>query len=291
MANIIIGFPNRVDADATFASVAFSNGSWLSSMPLVNLRDPQLAKVARSTDATTTSTKFDTDLGVLRNIKLAAIPFFNLSRVGLYRITASTVSDFASLEFDSGWKDAWETVYPFGSLPFHNPSWWDGKLSPEEAVNYKQPIVEVLETDVIARYWRVEFDDTANAQGYIQIPRLFLTSGYQPTINVGYGSNIGWATSTVARESLGGARFFDRRPTRRVLRVLFKKQDIDEMLVWNFDMQSILNLNQQVFIVFNSEDTSNLTRLSFLATIRRLTSLEWEVFERGSIAMEFEEVL
>lgn len=291
MANIIIGFPNRVDADAAFATVAFSGGSWQASLPLTNLRDGKLSTVARSTDAAEANTKFDVDLGVPRNIKLAGIPDHNLSRTGQYRIRGSQVSDFSTVEFDSGTVDAWRTIYPFGTLAFEDAAWWDGKLSEEDAVNYKQPIVEVLDNDVIARYWRFEFFDTTNADGYVEFPRVFLTSGFQPTINVAPGSTIGWETDTVKRTSLGGSRFFDNRAARRVLRVLFDKHDFDEMMTWNFDMQNILNLDQQVFIVFDSADTSNLARLSFLATIRKMTSLEWAVNTFASIPMEFEEVL
>jgi hypothetical protein len=50
-ANCVILGPNFLDA--TYYSVAFTSGigSWLSGLPLANLKDPLLSVVARSTNA------------------------------------------------------------------------------------------------------------------------------------------------------------------------------------------------------------------------------------------------
>lgn len=291
MANIIVGYPNRVDAEAQYATVAFSGGSWEADLPLTNLRDPQLQRVARSTDATTANTQFDVDLGVDRDVKLVAIPDHNLSTSGQYRIRGATDSGFTDVLYDSGWQDAWPIIYPFGSLEFEHPSWWTGTETEEEIGDRKQVILEVLDTEVICQYWRVEFDDTSNADGYVEIPRLIIAPGYQPEINIAYGATIGHETDTLAQTSLGGTRFYDRRPTRRVASVLFDKQDLDDALVGPFDIQARQGIDKQVMVVLDADDTSNKDRLSFLATLRRLSALEFTNFDRAKIPMQLEEVL
>lgn len=52
MANCIIASPNLID------SGTLSGGSWVATLPVTNLQNRLLGKVARSTNAVLTSTKF-----------------------------------------------------------------------------------------------------------------------------------------------------------------------------------------------------------------------------------------
>lgn len=80
MANIFLAWQNRAD-EATLSS-----GSWLTTLPLVNVQDRQVQKVARSTNATRASTFFDIDLGQSRVISAIALLVHNLSVNGYVRI-------------------------------------------------------------------------------------------------------------------------------------------------------------------------------------------------------------
>lgn len=80
MGKFLIGYPNRSD-DGTL-----SGGSWEASLPLTNLQDRRLAKIARSTDATEANTQFENDLGELRWIRTVALANHNLGPSATIRV-------------------------------------------------------------------------------------------------------------------------------------------------------------------------------------------------------------
>ena len=290
MANVIISYPNQVDA--TYYTVAFSQGSWAASLPLTNLRSPLLAKVARSMDDATASTKFLVDLGAPRDITIIAGVGHNLSRIGAtWRARGYSDAGLTSLQYDTTAIDPWPILYPFGSLPFHHPSWWDGKLEPEKLGDYPKLFIHKTTTTAVARYWLFEFSDTSNEDGYVQLSRLILAPGWQPDINMQYGAQLGWETDTSFETSLGGVRFFTRRNGRRVVRFVIRAIDFDEAMVWPFEMMREQGTDRQVMFVFNPDDTEHMLRRSFLARMRQLSPLEFIAFDNAQVAFELEEVL
>lgn len=291
MANCIIGFPNHVDAAAAFTTVAFSNGSWSSTLPLTNLRNPLLSNVARSTNDDLTSTKLDVDLGLARDVQVIAIPKHNISRNGYIRVRGSNDVAFSTTVLDTGWVDAWPIVKPFGSLYWGAPGLWDGKLSPEEAANISIPFVYVHESMVVARYWRIEINDTSNPDGYIDITRLFICPGWQPARNMSYGVELGIVDPSEVQISDGGAKYFRKKTKFRTARFKIDNITVDEALTRAFDMMRTQGITQQVFFIFDPEDTFHLHRRSFLANMRQLSSLEYPFYNLNSIAFDIEEVI
>jgi hypothetical protein len=69
----IIGYGNRCD-EATLAG-----GSWMTTLPLANLQNRLIAKVARSNGTTKAATQFDIDLGRARKIGVLALVGHNLT--------------------------------------------------------------------------------------------------------------------------------------------------------------------------------------------------------------------
>ena len=83
MSNITLAWQNRTDEGT------LSGGSWLSTLPLTNLQNRQVQKVARSSAATTASTQFQIDLGQPRAIGVVALVVHNISVSGYARISGS----------------------------------------------------------------------------------------------------------------------------------------------------------------------------------------------------------
>jgi len=101
MGNPLLVFPNLVDT-ATLAG-----GSWESTLPLTNLQDRRLAKVARSADASLTSTTVTVTLAATRVVRAVGLHGHNLSLAGRVRIrgtqdesswTRSTVGTYHNKE-------------------------------------------------------------------------------------------------------------------------------------------------------------------------------------------------
>lgn len=292
MANCVLAYPNYVDADAAFFTVAFSGGNWQPSAPLTNLRERLLIKRARSVDCALTSTRFWTDLGAPRDVRVIAIPFLTASRDALIRVRGFSAQDEDGTALaDTGWTQLYPVIYPFGTLPYGHPSMFDGRMTPEDATLFPMPFVHVLAEAVNAGWWLIEIDDTESTLGYVEIPKVFLAPGWQPTLNMIYGAAQGYEARTTMQESWGGAEFFDVQDGRRVARFGFDYLPEDEALTWAGDMQRRLGVHGQLFFIFDPDDTTHLHRRSFLARQRQLSPLEYAVYGRNSTTFELSEVI
>jgi len=265
----MFSYPNFLDG-ATLTS-----GSWVATLPLANLKDRYLDLVARSTDDAIASTKFDADLTTGYPIRVIAVLKHNISLAGLIRVRVSTVSNFATTTYDSGWVTAYPEIYPFGILQWGDPGFWDGKLAEAERLaGYRQDYILVVPADTLGRYIRVEIDDTANPAGYVDVGRVWVGPGYPPSINFSTGLTLGWMTGTSVSEMPGGRRFFLTRPERRTLNFRLEMIPNDEALVYLFEITRRHGLDEQFFFLYNPADTYHLHRRSFPATLRELSALE-----------------
>jgi hypothetical protein len=288
----IIAFPNHADGSSVYTAT-LSGGSWSTELPLANLQTRLLSQVARSSDATLASTQFDIDLGVLRPILVIAIPKHNLSSAALARIRASnTAGDFASPVYDSGWFDVWPVIYPDEAVYWGHPSMWSRKLSPEDAAFYPVPLLNLVAGGPkIARYWRFELDDDGNDDGHVDLARLFMAPGWQPSENMGVGAELGAETDTTFERSAGGVDYFDRKPARRVVRFELPAIDEEEAVTQVLDMQRRLGIDGECFFVFDGGDTAQLHRRAFLARHSKLHPHRYPYLGRVAVPLELEEVI
>lgn len=292
MAKTILAYPNQIDTDPRYALVQFSGGLWQPELPLTNLRDPELSAVARSVDLALSSTRAWIDLGQLRDIRVLAIPFLACGRGCRIRARAFEQQDeSAPLLADTGWGDVYPVIYPAGTLPTWHPSFVDGKLTAEETDIFPMPWYAIFETAVVARYWLLEIDDRGSELGYVDLPRLFISPGWQPRLNFVYGAAIGWEPNTSVETSYGGAEFFEVLEGRRVARIEFQYLPEDEALAWDFDMQRRLGIHRQLFFLYDPADTAHRHRRAFLARHRQLSPIEASAFGRSSIVHELAEVI
>ena len=76
MADLIIAARNWADGGTLFG------GSWSGKLPLTNLQDRQITKVARTMDTALASTQLDADLGAGKLVSLVALLRHNLEQAG-----------------------------------------------------------------------------------------------------------------------------------------------------------------------------------------------------------------
>jgi hypothetical protein len=298
MSNVLIGFGNRAN-NITFAS---GYGSWMTSLPKENLRYPILGRIARSTDATLNNTKFGFNMGVGYDIRVLALCSHNLSASALVRITAyGTDSSYTTSIFDSGWVAVWGNVFtsgltgfddttPGGSLPHgysfdavHSDKiWYAGHFNWNYIYNFT--------SNVNSQYWRVEINDTTNTNGYIDIGRLFIGGGWEPTYNFDFGQGVGWDTNTTVQYSKGGAPYFDvKKPTRKAKFTLSHSSQIEAMQVIH-TLVGIHGLDKELIYIQDREQTQDIHRTAFLGRLKQLPEVEisnygdnyqssWEIVE------------
>lgn len=287
MARCIFCWPNHVDD----AGVTFSGGSWEALLPLTNLAVERLSKVARSTDDAALSTTFDVDLGATRTIRVAAIPRHNMQSAATIRFRLSTVSNFATSVYDSGVIDVWPEQWPVGTLPSGHPNAGTRKFTNAQIAQRRWAWTHVLPTAAAGQYCRFEIVDTGNTDTYIELHRLVLSPGYQPSVNPKWGFAHGFESETKVDTSLGGSRLFDERATRRTLRGGFASMHHDEAISVLQEMKLELGLARQVFFVFDPDDTVHMARRSFLCYLKELSSLTYDYHLYRGVGLELEEVL
>ncbi|MCK5297126.1 MAG: hypothetical protein KAJ75_09580, partial [Alphaproteobacteria bacterium] len=227
--NCILAYPNRVDDSAT----TFSGGSWETALPLSNLKNRYLTKVARSTDAQKANTILNVDLATNRFVQVFALLKHNISNSGYIRVRAWDDAEHTIMLYDSDWKWAWPVVYADGQLEWEDDEWWT--MSWPADTNYPLFHLIVLDTPVSARYWSVEIDDEDNPAGYIEAGRLVMASGWQPDKNFSYGAGLGWMSNTLADRTPGGVADFDERPSQRIQRLSLDHLTNDEAFALMLD--------------------------------------------------------
>lgn len=285
MANAILAFGNRADEST------LTGGSWLNTLPLENLQDSRIGRVARSSNVLAASSQFDIDLGGPRLIRVVAIANHNISLPGKYRIRLGVDPSFATSDVDSGTQDVWPSVYPFGTVPWGSPSWWGGRLSAEEVEAYTATLVYILTSTVLTRYIRVEIIDTDNADGHIDLGRLFIADGWQPTRNMTYGSGLGWLDRNEVQEALSGAEYVTVRRAARFARFNLPAMVENEGMGNAFEIQRAMGTAGEVLFIWDPTDTTHALRRQFIGRIRTLSFIENPGPDRWSTSFEIKELL
>lgn len=193
--------------------------------------------------------------------------------------------------YNSDWLDVWPVMWPVGVLPWGHPNLWTRKITPNQIGVYRAGFTHVADDAYNARYWRFELDDTTNAAGYLDLARLVISPGYEPSVNFAYGASAGLVSETSFEQSLGGARFYDERPVRKTMVMTFPELPIDESLGVMQEMVRDLRTSRQVYFIFDRDDTFHLYRRSFLGTFREMGALEYAYYGAGGMALAMEEVL
>ncbi len=286
MANCMIGFPNRIDSPS-----ALSNGSWLTTLPLANVQNRTLGKVARSTDSTLASTKLDINIGTPKNIRVLALINHNSSLAGLFRITASATNAFSTLLYDSGWINIWPIVYSTTTVEWEDDNFWSCQYTDEQRTGYTATRTLPLPSNVLAQYWRIEINDTTNPAGYFQIGRVFIGPAYQPTYNMSYGASLAWETQTAVQQALGGAKYFQRRIPSRVARLKLEIIAEDEACSNIFEILRRAGLDVEILWIHDPEDTVHALRRQFLGHMRTLSPIDFPYPLHNSAPLEIEELL
>lgn len=298
LSNVMIGFPNLVDALSAYVTVAFSGGSWQAALPLTNLRSSYMAEVSRSTNAATGSTQMVCDLGSSRAIAGLSALGHNVSQSGRHRWTVATDSGFTSVVLAPGWEDSWPVSYPQGTLPIGHRSFLTGIPSLEEAAGEYPPLLHIPDAEVTGRYVKLEIDDATNPDGYVEIARLFVCGGHRFGDGMAVdGAAMAYETPVQTVESLGGVVFSDddladEAPiVRRVAVFQFQALEEDEAWTWVDQIIKRLGASRQLLFIWNPTDTAHRSRRTFVGQLRALPSIQAVAYGLTGPAFEILQVL
>lgn len=285
--NIFLGFPNRIDTSA------LSGGSWLSTLPLNNIKNRLLARVARSTDATFESTQIVIDLGQPRKIDVIGLVNHNISLGGKIIFEASNDEDFETIRYTLE-VDAWQGVadgqWLIDTLEWENDNYWTGTLSQEEIEGFTSISISLMQMSSPSRYWRIRIEDNQNPDDFVQVGRIFIGPGVQPLINYSYGATLGFETSTGVEQSLSGAEFFDIREPVRVFRFILEHMKDDEAYANFLEMTRRAGIHGEILVIPDPDQPLQAIRKNFIGRMRTLNPLEQTMWMDDGVsnAMSFE---
>lgn len=267
--------PNRLYG----SGVSFSGGAWAASAPLANLADQRLAKVARSANALLASTICDVNVGQVYPVSAVGVFNHNLSLAAKVRLRGSRLADFSTLVYDSGWLDAWPTgQYPQSTLVFEDMRWWDGRATAEQRALFPRQLIHTPPTGQIVQYARFEFDDTANATGYVEF-KAGVFSGWQPANNREWGSQLGVNDPSIIVESLGQVRYTEKRKKQRTQRFALDELGNDEAMIYALETMLATGRTEECLYLHDPADSVHLNRHSFLCYLERLNAIEAAYFQ------------
>ena len=262
-------------------------------MPLANLQDRHLSHLARSTNAQTTSTLIDIDLGTLRDIRVMAILRHNLSLDATVRVTAYSDAGRSQLVdgSDTGALQVWLPFYPSGSLPWGHPDLWEGKINIEDRDGYQFDFIRAYSASVVARYWRVEIVDTANPDGYVELGRCILAPAWEPSINISYGFSFGYDSDATVNRTVGGRRIIEENVKWRTATCAIDKLPDGEAAACVFDIQRRLSKVGEIIFIFDPDDDSQaMWQRSFLANLEDLDRITLAGYDANTVGFRFIEV-
>jgi hypothetical protein len=275
-------------------SATLSGGNW--TLALTNAQLSPLSSVARSTGDANADTIINVDFGSAKTVGVVAIVRHNLRSAARWRIRGSAASDMSGALYDSQsgginplcWPEQWASgVLPAGHPNASTRLYTDAQIN---ALNPPRDVVHVLSTQTAARYWRVEFFDTANTDDYVQMARFVMAPLYVTTTLPEVGAEFGFADASSVGRTLSGAQFVDERPKARTLSLRYVNATDAEAVTVLRDMQEQLGVAGQVYCVSDTSDTHNLQRRSFLANFKTLSPLQYGAAGYSTYPVSLEEV-
>jgi len=249
MTKALFGFPRATSA------YTLSGGSWNSFYPVTNLQVLPLSRVARSTNAVLTSTIIDGTTATPQTAGMIALVRHNLSSAATIRLTCWTTSARTTTSFVG----AFESIWPAG-FTAPNPTeranaiWtWFKRFSAAGSVG------------VTVGAWRIEINDTTNADGFVQAGFVEIAQVYETTYNFQWGFQYGFEWRSQATLAIGGAEYIDRRQKPRVASGAFPVTLRNEAMTKFYEMQRQLDMSVPVLFVPLPDETAHLPRTVMLA--------------------------
>ena len=280
MQNIILSYPNRADA------ATITGGSWSGALPVTNLANREVWKVARSTDTLPASTKFNVDIGDQKPLRCFALANHNMSASATWRVTLGSTTGGDDI-YDSGWISIWRMAFN-DIVEWESITWWTG-VAGDEYLRSPYAAMHAAPDIYTARYLTIEVNDAANVDGYVQIGRLFAGGALQPTYNPLYGLQDGMTDLSTTDAAESGARWStERRRIRNTSFVLGWVTPTEASYMQ--EMQRSLGTIGEVLYIPYPADMGESQRWGYIGRMSELSPIEYPRYRTRSLPIKLEEI-
>jgi len=272
-------------------NATFSGGNWRPSLPLSNMADKRLSRVARSVNTLLASTQFRVSLPTVIPFRALAMGPMNISTAYQYRIRTWS-ADFDLMLSDTDW------VKPFDGqaagpldLEWEDPNFWFG-LTPFDDQERGVWLIHDFGEPQVGQYWTFEIDDQTNPDGYIDIGRLFMPTTFEPELNYGYDSNgLSFENNVLSAQMLNGGTQFSRRINPRVFRAAFPTVREPEAFGDFYRLFRTVGYDGEVFVIPDPDDVANIQKRSIFGNFRAMDALSQTAFGLVGTGFEIKEIL
>lgn len=291
-----------------------SGTGWETTLPLSNMQDTRITKVARTTNLGTgnQTCSFDIDLGAFdpsnyRTYKAydgIALINHSISPQGKIAIQCSALPDFSD-QIGFSFSDAYvyTALMSDDKWSWSNPKFFSRRLSEIDLADYIRVYfypIEVAQSNAdrgvissYGRYLRITITDTysESLRNYIQIGRLFIGKRVSPTRDIGLGNAIRYQDTSIYDSSIGGELFFDRRPKKRIF--TFAHPFLTKGEAFNIlDMQRVSGVTGEILVVPDLDDAAYGFKRNFLGRMQETKEVVWALRNpRFETTYSIEEIL
>lgn len=320
-SNISLSYPNRIDE----CTLTGTSANWTANLPLSNIQNPVLKKVARTVNGVNASgTQISVTLGLVlpkrREIGCIAIANHNFTTnakvqvLGFYNAdftnTAIQIAAGKSTQFDSGVNYfAYPRLFPAesGKYPFTDPNWWYGTIESDRLREYTPLATFFPEKNYEVMSVLITITDTNNPDNYLEMGRVFIGRTIEPKNNPEYGDiSQGYIDLSETQRAVNNTKYHYIRPKMRTLSCTLKHLDKDEAFGGFYDAQREVGLTGEMLYAFskpeyvgsvNNDGGINMTtdksfyQRSFLCNFSDLSPVDMPYVNGYATALKLEEIV
>ena len=247
-------------------------GTIAGALPVTNLQNAQLGTVTRWTSLAGMGVEID--LGSAKAINLIAALSHNGTSAATWRIRGATSQ--ANLTASPGYDSGTISMWPVTGKPSLT-----GYLSS----------LKFLAAAQTFRWWRIDFTDAANPDGYLDVGRVYVDAAFQPSRNLSYGWRILPIDPSIKLETLGGQSFVTARPIKRMLSMRLPALTENEAMGKVLALQRALGIQRDALAIRDPDATTWLQEQMIYGRLQNLSGVTNTRFNIYETTFEVEEIL
>ena len=249
-------------------SATLAGGNWLAGLPVTNVATRDYAEVARSTDASESSTVIQLDHGSAKTARVLCISGHNLSSAATITWDRGTTAGGSDVQAGAA-VNAWQIT----------PGAWDGR----------QYAAWVVADSTSARYDTITISDEANAAGYIELAYLWVGDLWTTTYGPSNGLTHGVQDFSGAERGDGGAFWSTRRRRIRNATMVLEAATPSEAAVLH-DIQVYSATTEPVLYCADRGIAEDRQRYGFVGLLGELSGVEWPYHRHGRLPLRVVEL-
>lgn len=199
--------------------------------------------------------------------------------------------DLVGAVYDSKLLNVAERVNGFGTLPWGLFEWGAGLPEEEEVASLNTQFLHLPQSDIVARYHRVDFYDPENPNAFLDIGEYVFGPALRPSKNPTYGVELGPLGGGSSTRNPAGISYSDVSPVYQGLTMEFQGLREDEALTMQKDIDFRLGTSGGFVVVLFPLKPSTYRLTAFYCKQARMYPVRFAAYRSNSKRFELEQLL